>query len=268
MVFRTVGLSDRSFAAKTYPEINDTATEDGSVCVLPIGSIEQHGHHLPVATDSLLVDAIAHGGADRLDTEIPLLVAPTVWSGYSPHHMAFGGTLMVEFDTLLRLASELVGAAFEAGFDGILLLNGHGGNTAMVNAAVTTLGVDYPSGEVVGLTYFRLAAPFIDEIRDSDAGGIAHGGEFETALMTFLAPDLVDLDAAHATYRDEPYDHASREMFDSGPAGVYRPFDEYSDTGELGDPGFASPEKGEELFDRLTAELATVLRQLHEQSQS
>lgn len=268
MVVRTNTTTERSFVDMTFPEIAEIVDSQGSVLVLPIGSLEQHGHHLPVATDSILVDAVAHGAVDRADEGIPVLVSPTVWSGFSPHHTAFGGTLTIGFETLLRLVGDLVSSAIQIGFDGVLLLNGHGGNTAMVNAAVSTLGVEHSENEIAGLTYFRLADPFIDEIRESETGGMGHGGEFETSLMAYLRPDLVDLDSAHSTYRDEPYEHASREMFDSGSLGVYRPFDEYSTTGELGDPGKASAEKGEELFDRLTAELATVITQMHEQSQS
>lgn len=265
MVFRTIGTAERSFASMTYPETADIAREDGSVCVLPIGSIEQHGHHLPVATDTILVDAIAHGGAERLSDDIPILIAPPIWSGYSPHHLAFGGTLTIGFDTLRRLVNDITGSVVQAGFDGVLLLNGHGGNTAMVNAAVTTLGDEHSDTEVVGLTYFRLADPFIDEIRESGTGGMGHGGEFETSLMAYLTPELVDTESSEYTYRDEPYTHVSQEMFDSGPVGVYRPFDEYSDTGELGDPTLAGPDEGAELFARLTAELETVLVQMHEQ---
>ena len=267
MVYRSIGAEELSWGGRTYPEIGEVAESEGSIFVLPVGSIEQHGHHLPTATDTILVDAIAQNGADRVAEDVPVLVAPPVWSGYSPHHQNLGGTLTLDFETLLHVVEDITDAALELGFDAVLLLNGHGGNISLINSAVSTIGTEHGDVEVTGLTYFQLAASFIDDIRESDLGGIAHAGEFETSLMYHLRPDLVRKDEIKVTYGEDSYDHASPEMFDGGPLGVYRSFEEYSATGEIGDPTLASAEKGEELFERLLDELEVILRQLYEQSQ-
>ncbi len=261
-----ITTSQGAWSAHTAPEIRELANEDGSVLVVPIGSIEQHGHHLPVATDSLLVSAVAKLGVERIREDIPVLTLPTFWSGYSPHHLSFGGTVSLEFDHMQRALEDVVDSALSNGFDAVLLLNGHGGNAALVDGTVNTIGTEHPEAEVLGLTYFTLAQSFIDEIRDSDPGGMGHGGEFETSLMLHLFEDLVRTDELDGTMMDESYDQALDDMFAGGPLGVYRDFEEYSETGAIGDPGLASAAKGERIYERLGDELEAVLRQIHDQN--
>ena len=256
--------SDVSWASKPYAEIREVGERDGSLLVLPVGSVEQHGGHLPVATDSLLADAVATAGAERVADEVPILVAPPVWSGYSPHHAPFGGTLSLEFDHLRAVVEDVVASALENGFDGVVLLNGHGGNVPLLGAAVSTLGDAHRRSEIVGVTYFELAAPFVDEVRESDPGGMAHAGEFETSLMLHLRPELVG-DDREGTAWETAYDHGPTDMFAGGPLATYRTFDEYSATGAVGAPELATAEKGERLFDGLREELAALLTAVHEE---
>ena len=253
-----------AWITKSYAEIHEIAAEDGSIAVVPVGSVEQHGHHLPVGTDSLLVSAVVGEASDRVD--VPLLRTPPVWSGYSPHHLPFGGTISLEFEHLLAVLEDVADTALENGFDAILFVNGHGGNKALLSSAVSTIGTDHPDSEVLGITYFDLAASFIDEIRDSDPGGMAHGGEFETALMLHLYPDLVKEDRMEGTPLDEPYDQGLVDLVEFGPLSVYRPFDEYSESGAIGEPELGSAEKGAEIFDRLGDELAALFRDVYERN--
>lgn len=261
-----VRLSSVAWAAKTRTEIRETGTVNGSVVIVPIGSIEQHGHHLPVATDTLLADAVAHTGAERVPDDVQLLVTPPVWSGFSPHHSSLGGTITLELENLLVLLENVADSALENGFDGICFVNGHGGNASLVDNAVSTVGKSHPDVEVTGLTYFQLAESFVDDIRESDVGGMAHGGEFETSLMLHLHPELVEMEDADAEYLDEPYERGTRDLLIGGALSTYRPFEEYSESGAIGDPSLASAEKGAELFDRLTDELADVLRNVSRQA--
>ncbi len=259
-------LSPVAWAAKTRREIREVGATDGSLVVVPVGSIEQHGHHLPVATDTLLADAVAHAGAERAADDVPLLVTPPVWSGFSPHHLSLGGTISLELDDLLDLLVDVADTALENGFDGLCFVNGHGGNGNAIGSAVSIVGKEHPDIEVAGMTYFQLAEPFIDEIRESEVGGMSHGGEFETSLMRHLHPGLVKMDDADAEYLDEPYDRGTQDLLVGGPLSTYRPFEEYSDSGAIGDPKLATAEKGEELLDRLANEVADVFRNVSEQT--
>jgi len=264
-MFAELGARDTSWAGKTAPEVQENAREDGSILIVPVGSIEQHGNHLPVSTDTILVDAVAHAGAERIADEVPVLVTPTVWHGYSPHHLPFGGTITLDVDELIDVLEAVADSALESGFDSLLLLNGHGGNMSIIDTAVKTIGREHPEATVHGLTYFTLGARFIDDIRDSEPGGMSHGGEFETSLMLHLRPNLVRTDRMDATPREARFDYESTDLMDGGELGTYRTFDEYSDSGAIGAPELASAEKGEAILNGLRDEMETLLTQLHEQ---
>ncbi len=119
---------------------------------------------------------------------------------------------------------SIVEAGLANGFDAVVLVNGHGGNRALVGAVVSEVGYANPDSQVLGFTYFDLATDLVEEIRDSDLGGMAHGGERES-LVFHLDPSLVDRDAMDAEPFDEPYDLGDEDLVQPGPLGVYRPFE-------------------------------------------
>jgi creatinine amidohydrolase len=259
MAFEEATTESSSWAGETAPDIGTIGEKDGSVAVVPVASVEQHGDHLPVSTDTILADAIATLGVERVKTEIPILVTPPIWTGLSPHHMDFGGTITLEAETMLAVLRDVAASVLDNGFDGVLFVNGHGGNTSVMGTAVTEIGREFPDAQILGVTYFKLAEPFIDDVRDSEVGGMSHGGEFETSLMLYLRPDLVHPDRAEAQYMDDPYELHGKDLFVGGPLSVYRSFAEYSDSGAIGDPGLASAEKGETIYDRLGDEMEALL---------
>ncbi len=262
MTFSVTGKA--AWAERTAGDVQEVAQKDGSIVVVPVASIEQHGDHLPVGTDSLLVTAVTQSATE--DTDIPLLVTPTIWTGHSPHHRVFGGTISLSAPDFLEHISTVAESAVTAGFDAVILVNGHGGNISLVGAATGTVGPDHPEAQVLGVTYFQLATDQVMELRDSEIGGMAHGGEFETSLMLHLHPELVDVEADEGTMMDEPYELGTKDLVKGGPLSLYRPFDEYSDTGAIGDTTLASAEKGEQLLGILGEALADVFADIHEQN--
>ncbi|RKD86286.1 creatininase family protein [Halopiger aswanensis] len=266
MLYDAIGATSSEWAGKSYAEIKATAAKDGSLLVIPVGSIEQHGHHLPVATDTILVEAMVAGAAERAPEDAPVLVVPPVWSGFSPHHLSFGGTLSLEFANLRAVLEDVAVTGIENGFDAVCFVNGHGGNMALINAAVSTVGTS-TDAEVLGTTYFTLATDEIEALRESEIGGMAHGGEYETSLMLHLRPDLVaEQERATATVLDEPYDWGGSDLLDGGTVAVYRGFDEYSESGAIGAPELASAEKGARIYDIVTEELAALFVAIYEQN--
>lgn len=266
MAFEEATTESPAWAAQTAPDVRTVGEQSGSVAIVPVGSVEQHGYHLPVSTDTVLADAIAGLGASRVADELPVLVTPPVWAGLSPHHMDFGGTITLEVETMIAVLRDVAASVLDNGFDAVLFLNGHGGNVALQGTAVTKVGREFPDAQVLGLTYFQLAESFVDEIRESDTGGMAHGGEFETSLMLHLRPDLVRTERAEATYMEDPYELRRKDLFHGGPLSVYRSFTAYSDSGAIGDPDLATAEKGAELYERLGDEMEAVLIAIHEQN--
>jgi creatinine amidohydrolase len=263
-MFTAIGTSEQNWAGKPYTEIREIGSRNGSVLVVPVGSIEQHGHHLPVATDTILVDAMAHAGGERVADEVPLLITPPVWSGFSPHHLSLGGTLSLEFAHLRAVLEDIASTGLENGFDAVLFLNGHGGNMALINAVVSTLGKETDT-EVLGTTYFQLATDEVSHVRDSDIGGMAHGGEFETSLMLYLRDELVgEIDEKSTDPWDEHYEWSGQDLLNGGPLGVYREFEEYSASGAIGEPKLASADKGENIHNAIGEELGALLVAIHE----
>lgn len=267
MAFENDTVDSHSWVAHTAPEIKDIGSQKGSVAIVPVGSVEQHGSHLPVGTDTILADAAAHAGVERASDEIPLIVTPPVWTGLSPHHLEFGGTITLEVGTMLAVLRDVAASVLDNGFDAVFFLNGHGGNMALLGTAVTQIGREFSDAQILGLTYFQLAASVVSDLRESELGGMAHGGEFETSLMLHFRPDLVKEDRTEATYMDDPYDLRRKDLFEGGPLSVYRSFAAYSDSGAIGDPALGTAEKGVALLDHLAEELAILLLAIHEQNQ-
>lgn len=264
MIYNSIGSVDSEWAGKSSTAIREIAETDGSVLVIPVGSIEQHGPHLPVATDTILADAMVHGAAECIGSDIPILVTPPVWSGFSPHHLSFGGTLSLDFEHLRAVLEDVSLTAIENGFDAVCFVNGHGGNAVLIDAVVSTIGVS-TDAEVLGTNYFSLATDEVNAIRDSEMGGMAHGGEYETSLMLHLRPDLVaDAKEWDGTLWNEHYEWGGRDLLEGGPLSVYRPFSAYSESGAIGAPKQASAEKGEHIYEIVTSELAIILTAIHE----
>jgi len=253
-----------AWAAKPYPEIEAIAEQDGSILVVPVGALEQHGHHLPTGTDTILVETVATAGAERVSDEVPILTTPPLWLGHSPHHLPFGGTVSAEFDTLSDTLSQIADSALANAFDTVLFLNGHGGNRPLIAAATQRVGAEQPDTEILGLTYFELGEYFLDEVRESDLGGMAHGGELETSMMLHLHPELVDEERMQATEWETEYEQAPADLLGSGPLDVTLDVAEWSDSGAMGDVSAVSAAKGEAMFEGFVDELEALLRTVAE----
>ncbi|HKY78220.1 MAG TPA: mycofactocin biosynthesis peptidyl-dipeptidase MftE [Acidimicrobiia bacterium] len=209
----------------TWPEVAASAAE--SILVVPLGSTEQHGPHLPLGTDSDIAVALA----DRLAAARPdMLVAPLLPYGSAGEHAAFPGTLSIGAAALELVVVELVRSA--DAFAGVVLVSGHGGNAAPLAAAVATL-----RGEG------RRVLAWTPRVPDGDA----HAGRTETSLLLALSADAVRLGTAEPG-ETRPLAAVMRELRRNGVAAV-------SANGVLGDPSGASAEEGERLLDQLAADL-------------
>lgn len=260
-------LTDGSWITKSYTEITAVAHRDGSVLLIPVGSLEQHGRHLPTGTDTILATAAAQAGAEHVRDDVPVLLSPPLWAGYSPHHFPFGGTVSLQHDTFIDTIVDVVDSAARNGFDAIVLVNGHGGNSSLLSTAITVAGRSNPEVDVSTFLYLDLIRPHLEDVQRSDVPGV-HGGELETSLMLAVRPDLVDESEMSSTPQREPYTGAGTDLLDRGPVSVYRSFDEYTDTGTLGDPSAASATSGERALDILGTEIATLLRSIHEHTRT
>ena len=133
----------------TSPEIG-ALDRDRTVLVLPLGSVEQHGNHMPLGTDTLLAQAVCLAAAEQAGK---VAVLPPPWYGFSAHHMRFPGSITLRAETLMALAEDVVGAVVKHGFRRILIVNGHGGNGGVIDVLASTLGhKHYGEARVAALT--------------------------------------------------------------------------------------------------------------------
>jgi creatinine amidohydrolase len=166
---------------------------EGTIAVLPVAAVEQHGPHLPLATDALINEAIVAAMLDRLPDAPTVLVLPALTIGSSLEHADFPGTLSIDAANLLRVWTDVAAGVALTGIRKLVIFNSHGGQKALVDLAALRLRVDHDLF-VVRASYFSFGAPDGLFAADEWLHGI-HGGEVETSLMLHLHPDLVRRDA-------------------------------------------------------------------------
>jgi creatinine amidohydrolase len=223
-------VDDRSLDTMTWPAVSDIAA--ASLLVVPVGSTEQHGPHLPLSTDTEVADALAAQLAAR---RADVVIAPAVAYGSSGEHADFAGTLSIGAEVLEALVVELVRSA--DAFAGVVLVSGHGGNREPLAAAIATLRSE---GRRV-LAW----SPRLD-------GSDAHAGRTETSMMLALHRDAVE--TAVAEPGDvRPIAELMPALRSGGVAAISR-------NGVLGDPTGATAEEGAALLDALAADLADAVQ--------
>ena len=174
----------------TRPAFEDWLDNDENpVAVIGIGSIEQHGPHLPLGMDSLAIRCYVHEVAKRTNS---VCVHPC-WSGYSPHHMGFRGTITLSWDTLMGVLMDTIGSLSMHGVKRFVIMNGHGGNRNIMNLAVQLAKREYAVmvAAPTGPSGTELAKKFAD--RQKRLWDV-HSGINETGGALALFPDLVEMD--------------------------------------------------------------------------
>ena len=212
----------------TVKEIQDSQT---SMAIIPIGSIEQHGSHLPVGTDYLIVSELSKRVAERIDAYLlPPLPISTCYEHKGPK-----GTTWMKPDTFYKMLQDIVLSLKNQGFDKIVVLLGHGG-IYIAGPAIRELNAMYADLQVIkieGINNEKIKA-----VLDGDNG--IHAGEKETSCILYLHEELVkkELMKQNDFVPDYPRDFLN-----------YAPLSELSKTGVWGKPSLASGEKGEKLFE-------------------
>lgn len=234
--------------------------DDGAVAVLPTGSLEQHGAHLPVGTDSLLAEAVVREAVDRAVADgVPAVAFPAIWTGFSPHHVPLGGTVSLSKETLVALLDDVCASLLGMGFRKVLVVNGHGGNRPVTALVAGDVGTGQHEADVAELNYTALAEERFRERRAGETGSAYHAGEFETALMLHLHGELVEMAAARDDHEEPATPYSPSDMFSGGPLGMRRTYDFLTDDGVRGDPTLATAETGAAVFEAATEALADVI---------
>ncbi|MDX2065945.1 MAG: creatininase family protein [Fimbriimonadaceae bacterium] len=234
----------------TWLEVD--ALDRDVVFLLPTGATEQHGPHLPMDTDTCLVDAVARAVERRLADRVVLL--PPLAVGASPHHLPFPGTLSLGYVAYVETLRDLAESLFRHGFRRLYVLNGHLGNHALNEVALREVKLRFPNALLAHAEYFHVAHAEMDAVMQAHGhpGGLSmgHGDEIETSLMLAIVPGRVKLSRA-----------VDDGLSPEPPVqGLVTSFEERSEHGIAGNATVANAVLGTELLeqivDRVTYELA------------
>ncbi|MFZ5916126.1 MAG: creatininase family protein [Chloroflexota bacterium] len=220
-----------------WPDVAAYLEQDDRI-ILPTGSTEQHGRHLPLGTDTFIPQELAC----RLSEQVGVLVAPAVAYGMSLHHLGFPGSLSLRPETLARVVEDILRSLYRHGFRRVLVLNGHGGNVASLQMAVVNVSTELADVSIRLRHWWR--EPLVDEVLKAAIGvaGAGHADAGETAPMLALRPDVVHLERAQHSPDAAPVELLTelvfRQHFPHGVIGA--------------DPRLASAELGARMLAALT----------------
>jgi len=251
-------MSKIALGEMTWKEVAAAIEGGARVVVIPVASTEQHGPHLPLLTDTLMVESIALTVAERAGG---VLVAPVIPYGTSDNHIDFPGTASLRLDTLRALLVDVGRTLAHHGFDVIVLLNGHGGNFQALGAAAYELR--QVTGKLVAaINWF---AYIKDGYKAMESQYIWHADESETSLMLYLHPDHVRMDrAVNEAPRPIPFFEFTHEALLTSKMDLGLPRTKaVVDSGTFGDARLGTAAKGQACVDEAVNALVKVLRDLH-----
>jgi creatinine amidohydrolase len=232
----------------TWPAV--AALSKDTPVLIPVAALEQHGHHLPLFTDSMLLGEIVRRLEQRFSDRI--LIAPLTWLGSSEHHLDFAGTLSAAPRAYIDLLNGLAENFLTHGFKRLVFINGHGGNDVPGKQALFEVRQRHRRRSDLLLlfaTYWNLANP-APAVPGLVQHHMAHACEWETSMILRLAPQLVgDLSKLPRVLSGSSFDPAARGWITQDRTGM----------GHIGEPAAATAEKGEALFETFTAGAATLL---------
>jgi creatinine amidohydrolase len=226
----------------TWPEIR-TAVEGNRVAVLPVGTVEQHGPHLPLVTDVLTASEISRLAVER-DPARAILMPPVYYS-FNLHHLDFPGTIAVAGETVIRYVTDIGLSLAHHGFRKILLVNGHGSNVPFLDIAARNITNQTEAVCAMVSWWSLIPKALFTQLRESEKpGGMAHGCELETSVLLHLRPDLVQMELAEKDISFAPTEFFYWDLETPSPVVFQEWFSRYSRTGAVGDPTKATAEKG------------------------
>lgn len=232
--------------------------EKECLIMLPIGSIEQHGPHLPLGTDTINVQYLARKAAEACS----VLVAPTIRPGVSFNHIDFPGTISLQPETLTKVIEDMVISLVSHGFKKIILLNGHGGNNASIEVASINLKQRFQD-VLIGILHSWLLCKEASKVLESPIR--YHADEGETSRTLISAKHLVKMDRAKMEIpksRSGLFNFQITEVFNQTTFYGLPRTKSVTHSGVFGDASIASEQKGQALYDEMIENLISEIKRL------
>jgi creatinine amidohydrolase len=245
---------NRKFAYLNWKQI-DALPKDKTLLVLPTGAIEQHGHHLPVAMDTLAANLLLGRALQLVPEELPIYALETVCYGKSNEHIGFPGTISMSASTYMAVLHDIGASVHASGFKKLLFFNAHGGNSALNDVMARDLRAEF------GLRTFHMGASAgarLEGLSAQEKKYGFHANEVETAWLLAATPDLVDTSAYTVNYiaRIEDESVLSPENGAVNFAWLTR---DIAPSGVMGDPRPATAENGERWIAACAEKAAAAL---------
>jgi creatinine amidohydrolase len=247
----------RRYEDLTGPEIAERV-RPSSILLLPIGAVEQHGPHLPLAVDHVIAHETATAVVGEVGDELDVWQLPTLSVSKSNEHAWSAGTLSYSAETMLAILRDLGRAVASTGCERLVLLNGHGGNTTLLSTALRELRLDV--GLKTFLVHPSVPPAYGGRSTESELGMGIHGGLHETSVFMHLRPELVDLSKAGRRVPEALAEN--RFVKFGGPVMFGWLSNDFHPDGYIGDPTGASAELGKELFEANVAHLGEQLAEI------
>ena len=243
----------------SWPQLQAAAGRPGSTVVWPFGAFEQHGPQLPLGTDALFADAVLNAVLAGLGPDLPIWRLPLQSFGFSPEHASFPGTLTLPAELLISQITAVGSQLAAAGFQRLVLFNGHGGQIALLQVAARQLRAAHPSLAVLPCFLWSGPAGLAELLPEPERSQGLHAGQAETSLMLHLAADQVGPERPVDGLLPEP-PPAGWSLEGAVPEAWLTA--DLSHSGVIGDARAASAELGAALFERLVVGWDELLRNL------
>jgi creatinine amidohydrolase len=238
-----------------------------TLVLLPFGATEQHGPHLPVGTDTLIVEEVLRRAAPHLQ-DVEALVLPTLWCTKSNEHISFVGSLYLQAETMIAMLHDIAATISLSGFKRLVLMNWHGGNSDLLAA----IARDLRQRHRLLVFIIDIVRSFLNPLRDADQPQVdydIHAGQYETGILQAAYPELLkpgpydrigsDLERQKLAESFEGYKYL---MPEGGAVYIAWETRDLAPDGVVGNPSKASPEQGERDLEFMATRVEQILREV------
>jgi creatinine amidohydrolase len=251
----------RYFPYLTWSQIEQMPNKENVVIIQPIGAIEQHGPHLPIAVDSAISLGVLGKALAQLDNNIPAYALPCLYYGKSNEHNGFPGTITLSANTLLAVITEMALSIYRSGFRKLVLMNSHGGQPQIMEIAARDLHQEHPDFSVFPLFTWRVPHLVGEMLTSQEQKYGIHAGDAETSIMLSLLPQQVQMDKAVKEYPQGLPENSLLDMEGKLPFAWLTK--ELTKSGVMGDATVATKEKGDRILESLASGWVQVIQDVY-----